>query len=124
MSSEIKVLYIEDSKQDGELLLHALKTVPLKTKVTQVTTIKGGEKAFEQEEFNIVMLDLNVYDSVGPFETISIIERMTDLPIIVVTGFLNSEYINKLYQEHRVLTALQKPLSGTQLEAVLKSLPG
>jgi DNA-binding response OmpR family regulator len=80
----ITVLVVEDSPGDAILVRRKLATFH----VTQVTSLSEALQALDKATFGIILLDLNLPDSMG-VETIARMRaKVPAVPIIVITGLL------------------------------------
>jgi len=82
----IVVLLIEDSPSDRRLLCESLEASPLDLDIITAETLEEALQLIDRRGFGLVMVDLDLPDSVGP-ETVELIRRAApDLPVIVVSG--------------------------------------
>lgn len=94
---QIKVLIVEDSPSDTDLLLDRLKDFKtMLCGVKQAVRIKDAEKLLEKEEFDAILLDLNLPDSNGLDSVKKIIEKRKKTPVIVMTGTGQQELIGRV----------------------------
>ncbi len=89
----IKVLVVEDNPGDALLIEEMLKEVnssnPFETK--SVALLSEALKLLNSEEFQVVLLDLNLPDSNG-FDTFNTINNLGgNYPIIILTGISNED---------------------------------
>ena len=65
-SSPIRVLLIEDSPTDADLIALSLEEVTsVKFAVTHAETLKEGLRALDEQAFDVVLVDLSLPDSYG-----------------------------------------------------------
>lgn len=86
-NTNIKLLVIEDSPSDAELLSSLLKRVnELKFDIAHSTDLGGGMKKIDSDSVDVVILDLGLPDSFGinTYETLR--AHSPQLPIIIITG--------------------------------------
>ncbi|HEC78745.1 MAG TPA: PAS domain S-box protein [candidate division WOR-3 bacterium] len=86
-SEVIKVLIIEDNPDDRDLFVKMLMQAKNnKFDVVHVKTLKNGLNYLAREPIDIVVLDLNLPDSMG-FETLKKLHtKVPEIPIIVLTA--------------------------------------
>ena len=85
---EFRTLLVEDQPNDAELVQAWLdQSVDPRFRLTFAKTMEHAEAALEHEDFDIILLDLDLPDSVGieTFEHLHALVPRT--PIIVLTGF-------------------------------------
>ncbi|HEY5912368.1 MAG TPA: PAS domain S-box protein, partial [Verrucomicrobiae bacterium] len=83
----VKVLLVEDTASDAELLTLALRGVPLQQfAIKQARTWAEAAQHLEEGEFDVLLLDLNLPDSRGPETFLRARAATPRLPIIVLTG--------------------------------------
>jgi two-component system sensor histidine kinase UhpB len=93
MKERIKILLIEDNPGDVVIIREMIKEIDggVDLKVTHVDRLERAIKYLRNEDFDILLLDLNLPDSQG-IETFRAINRNTpDLPIIILTGLVDEE---------------------------------
>lgn len=96
----IKVLLIEDNVGDTRLIQEMLATVIDKSyKLTSSDRLSSGLDVLSREEFDIVLTDLGLPDSLGLNTFIKIYEQVPRTPIIILT---------ELDDENLAITAVQK----------------
>ena len=88
----MNILLIEDYQFDKDLIMEMLSSVSDFTfKLTHETRFKKGLEHFDNSDFDIILLDLNLPDSKGFVTVVRAIETKTKVPIIVLTGNENKE---------------------------------
>jgi light-regulated signal transduction histidine kinase (bacteriophytochrome) len=91
-NSKIKVLLIEDNSADARLLKTALLEVDEQPfELEWATSLSQGLERFPQSSPDVVLLDLSLPDSkgFGTFEKAH--EKISDTPIVLMTGLDNEE---------------------------------
>lgn len=82
----MKILIVEDSATQAELLESLLKTGRYAAQVEKADSIAEAAKALKQERYDVVLLDLGLPDSVG-IETVTTVRKLSwATPIVVITG--------------------------------------
>ena len=107
----IKVLVVEDSPVDRELLTHILNSDP---GIRVIGTAGNGEEAIEaavRHRPDIIMMDVHMPKMDG-FEATRIIMETNPLPIVIVTGSLNMIEMENSFQaiEAGALCVINKPV--------------
>ncbi|MBN2323375.1 MAG: PAS domain S-box protein [Spirochaetes bacterium] len=87
MSTDYRILLIEDNKGDARLIHEMLKgTSTVTSSLSTVSTLKEGLKAAVTGNFDVILLDLSLPES-GGLETFNRVkDTIDDIPIIVLTG--------------------------------------
>lgn len=85
--ARLRVLLIEDSPSDAELLEIALRN-ELRTPfvLTHVDTLAEGLGALQASRFDVLLLDLSLPDNVGLEGASRVLEEFPNLPIVILTG--------------------------------------
>jgi CheY-like chemotaxis protein len=124
-SREIEILLVEDSADDIELTLRALKRINLANKIH---IARDGEEALEylfskgapagrggQDRSNIILLDLHLpkVDGLEVLQKIRTDERTKMIPVIILTSSTEEEDIVKSY-ELNVSSYIVKPIGFDQ----------
>ena len=113
------VLVVDDDVGLQELFRTFLKQIGFSRVV--VGTAKEAIKSLRKQKFDLMFLDLQLPDASGDqvFETVKQIDP--DLNVIVITGYPDSEILNRILQISPV-TVLKKPLKIEQLNQTVKIL--
>lgn len=90
--NSIKLLLVEDNPADARLVFEMLRhRINPSFKITHVLLVEEAVKKIQNEDFDVILLDLNLPDSRG-FEGL---ERMAGLglenPVIVLTGLVDED---------------------------------
>ena len=93
MSKPLRVLLIEDSKQDATLILRELKQQGLAPSHERVDTAEGLKDALDRQEWDVVLCDhaMPRFDSLTALNIIT--EHGLDLPFIVVSGSIGETVV-------------------------------
>jgi excisionase family DNA binding protein len=108
---------------DDEGLQGMFKLFLKKAGFARVVVGSGREAlaALEKQKFDLCFLDLQLPDITGD-EVYRIAKQShPDLPIVIITGYPDSEMIDNILR-HGPVTVLKKPLQVTVLEQVLRML--
>ncbi len=91
-SKTIKILLIEDSTTDALLLIKYFEKLEThKFDVVRVKLLSEGLDYLQQEEFDLILLDLSLPDSLGLDSIRQIQNLVAEIPIIVLTGMGREE---------------------------------
>jgi two-component system, OmpR family, sensor histidine kinase KdpD len=85
MSERLKILLIEDSPEDARLILELLRESRSDFELVHCRRLGDGLDAISRDGIQVVLLDLNLPDSMGMATFDSLRERAPDLPLIVLT---------------------------------------
>lgn len=88
----IKILFIEDNDFDAHFYKSSIsRSLPNHEVVMEhVKTLSDAEELYKaQTDFHLVLLDLNLPDSVGVDTLKTVLEMVGDLPVIVLSGIRN-----------------------------------
>ncbi len=90
--SKVPILLIEDNQADVDLIRIALNDVGFKHEFYHTDSLFEGVEMVNTHDIEVVLLDLSLSDSSG-YKTISkFLEKISYLPVIVLTG-MNNEII-------------------------------
>jgi signal transduction histidine kinase len=90
-ASSVKILLIEDSLAEARLLQELLKSAQFKSfSLVHVKRLQEAINQLKQEDFEVILLDLTLPDSVGLASLAPLIEQAPSLPIVVLTN-MNDE---------------------------------
>lgn len=107
----IRVLIVEDSKVEQQLLVHILGGDPL---ITVVGIAEDGEKALvalEQLKPDVITMDIHM-PRLNGFDTTRRIMESTPLPIVIVSGSYLADDVDKTFRalEAGALAIVRKPV--------------
>src|SRR6266436_5594993 len=113
------VLVVDDDPDLQELFKAFLKKIGFSRVV--VGTAKDAISSLRKQKFDLMFLDLQLPDAPGDqvYRTAKSIDP--DLNVIVITGYPNSEILDRILQVSPV-TVLKKPLKIEQLNQTMKIL--
>jgi len=90
-ASSVKILLIEDSLAEARLLQEVLKESRFKEfSLVHVKRLREAINQLNHDDFDVILLDLTLPDSVGLASLAPLIEKAPSLPIVVLTN-LNDE---------------------------------
>ncbi|MGB9936960.1 MAG: response regulator [Methanobacterium sp.] len=96
----IKILMIEDSKEDAFLIREMLNDdSKFPFQLTHVERLKIGFEKLFQENFDLLLLDLNLPDSWGFDTFIRTYDQAPELPIVILSGFDDEDTAIKAVRE-------------------------
>ncbi len=98
-SSGVNILLIEDNPGDIRILKELLaEAVDFKHSFYSASTLSEGLKIIEDNQFNMILLDLNLPDSSGIETVIKVKEKVQNIPIIVLTGLDDAKLARSIIQ--------------------------
>ncbi len=96
----ITILLIEDNLPDTRLIREMLKDISrFKSNLISTLTLKEGCEQIQKNNFDIILLDLNLPDSTGRQTFQKVIACSKETPIILITGIKDKELPLKLIKE-------------------------
>ncbi len=90
-SKIIKILLIEDNPGDARLVQEILKEVRGNFTITVAEKLGPGMKLLLSQDFDVVLLDLNLPDSHGLVTVTDLQTRFSHLPIVIMTSIDDEE---------------------------------
>ncbi len=90
-SSGLRILHIEDDKNDAALIAALLKDFTTGMVLKRTDRLASGLKLIEKDQFDIVLLDLSLPDSAGLNALQKIHAKNALLPIIIMTGLADED---------------------------------
>jgi PAS domain S-box-containing protein len=91
MSAPLKVLVVEDSETDAELLLHALARNGYKPTARRVDNLTDLEAAISQDHWDLIIADY-VLPQFSGLEALKVVQRKgLDIPFLIVSGKIGEE---------------------------------
>lgn len=129
----IKILIIDDEPDMVKLLSIILKSRKDYNVTTTINPIEGLE-LLKNEKFNLVITDLKMPGLDGEEVLESVKRHQGDLPVIIITAFSTvdsalklikkgaADYITKPFRKEQILTAVDKTIQMSKLQAENKML--
>jgi len=91
MKNSLKVLLVEDSKDDAELLLHALKQAGYQPSCALVHNAAGMRSQLERQNWDLIISDY-VLPGFGGMEALAVFKDSgSDAPFIIVSGKIGED---------------------------------
>ncbi|HEV8542754.1 MAG TPA: response regulator, partial [Verrucomicrobiae bacterium] len=98
MKNSLKVLLVEDSKNDADLLLHALKQAGYQPTLSVVQNASGMRAQLEKQSWDLVISDY-VIPGFGGLEALEVLkESGSDTPFIIVSGKIGEDVATEALQ--------------------------
>ena len=88
---------------------------------TVVGTAREAMDVFQKQNFSLAILDLHLPDTPGDELYLRLQEINPEVPIIIVTGYPDSEMLNRILMSGPV-TVLRKPVDFEQLTSIIKRM--
>lgn len=82
----MKILIIEDNANDFYIEERSLRSKIDEVDIYHALSMEPAEKLLKKLKFDAVISDLRLPDKIKPIEVIRRIKRLTDAPIMVVSG--------------------------------------
>ncbi|OPY26500.1 MAG: aerobic respiration control sensor protein ArcB [Methanobacterium sp. PtaU1.Bin242] len=98
-SESYKILLIEDNPDDFFLIKEVLEIEGYYFNVNHAETLQEGLKLFDEDHFDIILLDLGLPDSEGFSTFTKTYTHAQDVPIIILTGLHDEEIGVKAVRE-------------------------
>ncbi|MGZ7136442.1 MAG: response regulator [Methanobacterium sp.] len=96
----IKILIIEDSKEDIIIIKEMLKeTSKIPFKLNYANKLKTGFEELFNDSYDLILLDLNLPDSWGFDTFIRTYDQAPELPIVILSGFDDEDVAIKAVRE-------------------------
>jgi two-component system cell cycle sensor histidine kinase/response regulator CckA len=91
LAAPVRLLHLEDNKNDAELIRDRLEVAGLASEIVWVTNRRGFEDALAAGTYQVILCDFNLpdYDGISALSVAR--ERQPDVPVIVISGSLNEE---------------------------------
>lgn len=91
MKKSIRLLIIEDSEDDAELLVRKVTKSGYKIKYTRVESEKEMKSALQQEAWDLIISDYSLPNFTG-LSAINLINQLNiDIPFIIVSGAIGED---------------------------------
>ncbi len=131
MKNSIRVLHLEDSPLDAELIREKLETAGVACDIVLVSEKNAFESALTQKTFDLILCDYNLPDYDGMSALALARKKQPETPVIVISGILGDEeavecvkkgatdYVLK-QQPHRLAASVRRALHEAKEHRDLK----
>ena len=122
----IKILLIEDNPGDTKSIIEMLKEADdNRYEVVHTTRLDDGIKIIVRDDFDLILLDLDLPDSEG-MDTFNIMKyNAPDIPIIVLTGLKEDIFavstVGRGAQDYLVKDEIDSKLLATSIDNAMNS---
>jgi ActR/RegA family two-component response regulator len=89
------ILIVEDSEPDKVLISQRVKQKWTDVTIIESSSISQAIELVKSEPIDMVLLDLNLNDSIGPNTVKEMRSLFKDLSIVVLTGLANDTIVNE-----------------------------
>ena len=91
MLGPLRVLHLEDSPRDAEVIRHRLNAEGVSCEIILVSTKDGFEAALTREPFDVILSDYNLpgYDGISALTYAQ--RTRPDVPVILISGTVGDE---------------------------------
>lgn len=113
------VLVVDDDVALQAMFRQFLRRSGLKE--TVVGTAREAIELFPRQDFSLAILDLHLPDASGDELYLRLQELNPEVPIIIITGYPDSEKLNRILVNGPV-TVLRKPVDFEQLTNIIKRM--
>ncbi len=93
MTATHRILIVEDSDDDAQLLLRELRREDIEPSFRRVETLTGIREALQEQVWDIVISDFNLPEQSFPEIMSTVRELDPDVPVIVVSGSIGEENV-------------------------------
>ncbi len=91
MKSPIRVLHLEDSPRDAELIQEKLEVLGLACEIVRVDSKEGFQSALAKDVYDVILCDHNLPDFDGRSALALAREKLPGVPVISLSGTLGEE---------------------------------
>jgi PAS domain S-box-containing protein len=91
MKQSVRVLHLEDSPRDAELIQRKLKIGGLACEIVRVDSKEGFESALAKDVYDVILCDHNLPDYDGRSALALAQEKLPSVPVISLSGTLGEE---------------------------------
>jgi len=91
MRKELRILIVDDSETDAQLLLRALRAGGIDPRYERVDTAEGTQRAVDGRPWDIVLCDYTMpqFNALDALEIIQ--SKHADLPVIIISGTIGED---------------------------------
>ncbi len=116
----LKILIVEDEK----LIAMDLKLTLKRFGVSYIKTVSNGNDAIklsENENFDLIIMDINILGDIDGIKTAEIIQKTKKIPVVFCTAYADFLIKDKVKNIHYI-GLLEKPFMDNELSDVIKKV--
>ncbi|MDB4902279.1 MAG: domain S-box protein [Mucilaginibacter sp.] len=125
MKQKIKILHLEDTETDAELIARELRKEKIDAEIDVVYDKSGFKKALKDFNYDVILSDHSLA-SFNSFEALSMVKKAgITVPFILVTAVMNDEFAAKVMREGAsdyILKDRLRRLPGAIINSIDKQL--
>jgi len=119
-NTQYAILLVEDQVPDKVMIREQVLELWPNARIIPVTSINEAYETYKQNEFNLILLDLNLPDSIGP-NTVQAIRKFTSsIPIVVLTGLGTDSTVSEALKLGANHVALKSQLLDYDFKNILQ----
>jgi two-component system, NarL family, sensor histidine kinase UhpB len=100
INDSINVLLVEDNPGDAVIIKEMFREIPeINFKIFHTINLQEGLKSISNENFDIILLDLQLPDSAGIETFCGVNEVASEIPIIILTGLEDEKFAIEIVGE-------------------------
>lgn len=92
------ILVVEDDTADMVVLQKQVKALWPDCKIVPVKSLRAAQQAISEQNFDMVLLDLNLPDGFGPTSVTDVRKADGKVPIVVITGMVTNFTVDESYK--------------------------
>lgn len=115
-----KILVVEDKQPDQLLIAKAIKEVNPNVQVTFVPSLLQSYEKYMSENYDLILLDLNLPDGFGPATVKEMRSFNKDVPIVVITSLATQLTANEAMKNGATDFALKAQLNSEDFLMTLR----
>ena len=114
--SDIRILLIDSNPEDAQTFISTCDKSISNTQISVTKSLRESLKILKTQLFDMIFMDLNITDSVGPNSVHEIHKEVPEIPLIVTTG-IPCSITKEECQKFGALGVIQKSSITGQLVA-------
>src|SRR6266850_529345 len=116
----VRALLIEDSAGDAELVREMLEGVRTAFEIEVVNRLESGLQALKEQNFHVILCDLNLPDSYGLDTFLALQRAFPDHPIILLTGLEDEQIAEQALKQGAQDYLVKNQIDGSLLDRSIR----
>lgn len=119
-NTPLGIMVIEDDDPDAALLISKIQSFWPECTIAQVRTVREAQNYYQSHVIDLIFLDLNLPDGMGP-QTVRDIKKFTSAtPIIVISGIVTDLMVKECLKAGAKTVLPKSKIMGNAFHALLK----
>ena len=121
VGSNLKVVSIDDDRIQHILVKKRMQMVDPTIETISFDEPQNALEWLAENKAHLILMDLN-FPELSGWELLLEIQKITETPVVILTGNISSFELQKKEEYPQVLRLLEKPISASHIEEIISQI--